>query len=59
MTWEFEKRPCLYVGNSQASPLGKDVDPNDSAIEGTYGDYEVASMFASNFTFSHFEELRS
>ena len=58
VTWEFEKRPCLYVGNSQAGPLGEDVVPNDSVIEGVYGDYEVDSMFASNFTFSHFEDSR-
>ena len=58
MTWEFEKRPCLYVGNSQAGPLGEDVVPNDSVIEGVYSDYEVESMFASDFTFSHFEESR-
>ena len=59
MTWEFEERPCLYVGNSQAGPLGeRDVDPNDSVIEGSYMDYRVDSMFSSDFKFSHFEETR-
>ena len=57
MTWEFEHKPCLYVGNSQAGPLGEeDVDPNDSVIEGSYVDYRVDSMFSSNFTFSYFDE---
>ena len=57
MTWEFERRPCLYVGKSQAGPLGeKDVDPNDSVIEGILRDYQVNSMFSSNFTSSHFDE---
>ena len=56
MTWEFEQRPCLYVGDSQAGPLGEDVVPNDSVIEGTYSDYEVDSMFSSDYMFSHFEE---
>ena len=57
MTWEFERRPCLYVGRSQAGPLAEeDVDPNDSVIQGTYRDYRVDSMFSSAFTFSHFDE---
>ena len=36
---------CLYVGNSQAGPLGETVDPNDSVIERTYKNYKVDSMF--------------
>ena len=56
MTWEFEKRPCLYVGNSQAGPLGEAVDPNDSVIEGTYRDYEVDSLFSPEFKFYHFDK---
>ena len=58
VTWEFEQRPCLYVGNSQAGPLGEAVFPNDSVIEGIYSDYEVNSIFSSDFAFSHFEEQR-
>ena len=55
VTWEFEKRPCLYVGNSQAGPLGETVDPNDSVIEGTYKNYEVEGLFSPEFDFSHFD----
>ena len=58
VTWEFEKRPCLYVGDSQAGPLGETVDPNDSVIEGTYRDYEVDSLFSPDFVFSHFDESK-
>ena len=56
VTWEFEERPCLYVGNSQAGPLGETVDPgvNDAVIEGTYKDYVVSSMFSPSFTYSRF-----
>ena len=54
MTWEFEKRPCIYVGNSQAGPIVEVDDPNDSVIEGEYTEYEVESMFATDFTYSHF-----
>ena len=56
VTWEFERRPCLYVGNPQAGPLEETVDPNDSVIEGTYRDYEVESLFSPDFVFSHFDE---
>ena len=56
VTWEFEKKPCLYVGNSQAGPLGEDVTPNESVIEGTYKDYMVDSMFSPNFMFAHIDQ---
>jgi hypothetical protein len=56
VTWEFEKKPCLYVGNSQAGPLGEDVAPNESVIEGSYKDYMVDSMFSPNFIFAHFDQ---
>ena len=56
VTWEFEKRPCIYAGNSQAGPISEVDSPNDSVIEGEYTDYEVASMFATGFTYSHFDE---
>ena len=46
------------MGNSQAGPLGEAVVPNDSVIEGIYSDYEVNSIFSSDFAFSHFEEQR-
>ena len=58
VTWEFEKRPCIYVGNSQAGPISEVDSPNGSVIEGEYTDYEVASMFATDFTYSHFDESR-
>ena len=58
MTWESEQGPCLYVGDSQAGPVGAHVDPDDSVIEGTYQNYEVSSIFSSDFVFSRFEEYR-
>ena len=56
VTWEFEKKPCLYVGNSQAGPLGEEVGSNDSVIEGTYKDYIVESIFSPNFKFAHIDD---
>jgi len=58
VTWEFEKHPCIYVGNSQAGPIQEVDAPNDSVIEGEYTDYEVDSMFATDFIYSHFETSR-
>ena len=56
VTWEFEKRVCYYVGNKQAGKLAEVSDPNDSVIEGDYTEYKVASLFATGFKYSHFEE---
>ena len=58
VTWEFEQRPCLYVGSSQAGPLGEIVEPNDSVIEGTYKNYEVDSIFSPDFDFSRFDKTQ-
>ena len=44
VTWEFEKRVCYYVGNTQAGQLAEVSDPNDSVIEGVYSDY-IQSRF--------------
>lgn len=56
VTWEFERRSCLYVGNSQAGKLGEEVDPNDSVIEGSYKDYMVDSLFSPDFKYEHVDE---
>ena len=58
VTWELERRPCIYVGNAQAGPISEVVTPNDPVIEGDYTDYEVDSLFATDFIYSHFEASR-
>ena len=58
VTWEFERQPCIYVGSPQAGPIDEVDTPNDSVIEGEYTDYEVASTFATDFTYRHFDESR-
>ena len=57
VTWEFEERVCYYVGNTQAGKLAEveDPDPNDSVIHGTYDNYKVDSLFATDYLYSHFE----
>ena len=56
VTWEFEKRPCLYVGNSQGGPIDEVVGPNDSVIEVEYTDYKVMDMFSTSYKYNKFEE---
>ena len=55
VTWSWERKPCLYVGNTQAGPLAEVVDPNDSVIEGTYNDYVVESIFSPILKFAHID----
>ena len=58
MTWELERRPCYFVGNGQAGRLVEVTppDPNDPVIEGKYSDYIVGSLFATDYTYSHFND---
>ena len=58
VTWEFEKRVCYYVGNTQAGKLAEVADPNDSVIEGDYNDYKIDALFGTDFKYSHFDETQ-
>ena len=49
--WDGSPKPCLYAGSSQGGPIS-DVEPNDSVIEGDYFQYEVGSLFDSNFRYN-------
>ena len=56
LTWEFESKKCLYVGNRQGGPIGEVEDPNDSVIEGSYQDYVTGGAFMTKFTYAVFKE---
>ena len=58
LTWEFDERPCLYVGNGQGGPIDEVADPNDPVLQGEYTDYIVDSLFSTDFAFGHFETSR-
>lgn len=45
---------CLYAGNNQGGNVFEVERPNDSLIEGSYKDYIVSSIFASDFKFNRF-----
>ena len=56
ITWEFERRVCYYVGSGLAGKLSEVSVPNDSVIEGVYNEYQVDSLFATSFIYSHFND---
>ena len=50
----LDGRPCLYAGNHNGGPIGE-VKDSGSVIQGKYSNYEVADLFATNYTFSKFK----
>ena len=58
LTWEFESKQCLYVGNRQGGPIGEVDDENDSVIEGSYQDYRTGGPFDTDFVYSHFDKSK-
>lgn len=54
VTWDFEKRDCLYCGNSQGGPIREVDSPNDSVIEGHYSEYELDGLFDTAYKYSAF-----
>lgn len=55
LTWEGEEGPCLYVGDSQSSPIYEIDNPNDGVIEGFYTDYIVSGGFVDDFIYGLFD----
>jgi len=58
LTWEFDERQCLYVGNGQGGPIDEVDDPNDPVLHGEYTEYIVDDLFSTDFAFGHFETSR-
>uniref|UniRef100_A0A1X7VGN5 VWFD domain-containing protein n=1 Tax=Amphimedon queenslandica TaxID=400682 RepID=A0A1X7VGN5_AMPQE len=54
-SWDRSFRPCLYVGSSQGGKLKDIPGPSDSVIEGSYIDYLVPGLLATDFKFSRFK----
>ena len=48
-------KPCLYVGSSQGSRMSDIPGPIGTVIEGSYLDYLVPGLLASDFKFSKFQ----
>lgn len=55
LRWDHEEMICYYAGNKQGGPE-LSHDPNESVIEGVYSEYKTASLFATEFVFSEFDE---
>ena len=54
LTWEFDERQCLYVGNGQGGPIDEVDNPNDPVLQGEYTDYIVDDLYGTDFAFGHF-----
>lgn len=54
-TWDRMSKPCLYAGSSQGGSISTVSSiPDDSVIEGSYFEYEVADgIFGSSFKYNH------
>ena len=56
-TWDKSLKPCLYAGDGQgASVFNPTLTPNDPVIAGTFRDYQVSDMFASDFVYNKLEQ---
>lgn len=60
VTWDHTNGPCLYVGDSQSSPISEIEKPNDGVLEGDYTDYVVSGAFREDdkFKFGLFDDAR-
>ena len=56
--WEFDPILCVYAGNRNGGPVDEFNNPNDPVIEGNYTDYEVSSLFSTQFKYEQFDETR-
>ena len=54
LTWEFDERQCLYVGNGQGGPIDEVDNPNDPVLQGEYTDYIIDDLYGTDFAFGHF-----
>ena len=55
LTWDYEKKDCLYAGNSQGGPSPELEDLKDSVIEGRYSEYVTDGPFETQFRYSIFK----
>ena len=53
-TWDYSREICFYAGSIQGGPVREITEPNDSVIQGSYRDYNVASLFGTDFVYSQF-----
>lgn len=49
LTWDHTNEGCIYVGNSQAGPA---EEFDGSVIEGSYTNYILRSLFATDYEFA-------
>jgi hypothetical protein len=52
--WDGRQHPCLYAGSADGGTnnFGTEFEQGSSVIEGLYTDYEVSSLFQTDFKFA-------
>ena len=56
-TWEKKRQTCLYAGDAQGNVLYEVTSLSGSIIEGTYDEYIVSSLFATDYKYEVFDSM--
>jgi len=55
ITWESTKEPCIYLANSQGGRSGMNPNIDDPLIQGSYKDYQMGSLFDTEYEYGEWE----
>ena len=55
VTWKPGHTSCLYAGDSEGGRISEIKHPKDSLIEGSYHNYVVSNLFATDFLYNQFD----
>ncbi len=61
-TWDKRRESCLYAGNSQGGSYSELQDPGlpaDSIIQGNFKEYQTTGLYATQWTYSMFNEAEA
>ena len=54
-TWDKKSMTCLYAGDAHGGPVYEATSLSDPVIEGTYNEYKVSGLFATEYKYEMFE----
>lgn len=54
LTWERERRPCLYAGTNNAGATNEIQGLSSSVIEGSYTEYILPEAYETDYKFSRY-----
>ena len=56
-TWDKKSQTCLYAGDSQGYVPYEVTSLSGSVIEGTYAEYIVSGLFATDYKYEMFDSM--